>query len=41
MGSGKFKVPHAVKGVMAMQSEPGRVMLGEDGVAAVAGNKKA
>jgi len=27
MGSGKFKVPHAVRGVMALQSEPGRVLL--------------
>jgi hypothetical protein len=33
MASGKFKVPHAVKGVIAMQSEPGRLLLlpgGED-----------
>lgn len=27
MGSGKFKVPHAVHGVMALQSEPGRMVL--------------
>jgi hypothetical protein len=27
MGSGKFKVPHTVCGVMALQSEPGRVVL--------------
>jgi hypothetical protein len=27
MHSGKFKVPHAVRGVMAMQSDPGRVSV--------------
>ena len=27
MGSGKFKVPHPVRGVMALQSEPGKVVL--------------
>ena len=27
MGSGKFKVPHAVRGVMALQSEPGKLMV--------------
>ena len=27
MASGKFKVPHAVRGVMALQSEPGRVLV--------------
>jgi hypothetical protein len=27
MGSGKFKVPHAVKGVMALQPEPGRLVM--------------
>ena len=27
MASGKFKVPHAVKGVMALQPEPGKVQL--------------
>ena len=27
IASGKFTVPHAVKGVFAMQSEPGRVVL--------------
>ena len=27
MGSGKFKVPHAVRGVMALQSEPGKVVI--------------
>ena len=27
MGSGKFKVQHAVRGVMALQSEPGKLMV--------------
>ena len=36
MGCGKFKVPHAVRGVMALQPEPGRLVL--DGVTPV--NKK-
>jgi hypothetical protein len=30
MGSGKFKVPHAIRGVMSLQSEPGRVVLLEN-----------
>jgi hypothetical protein len=27
MSSGKFKVPHAVRGVMALQSDPGRIVV--------------
>jgi hypothetical protein len=41
MGSGKFRVPHAVKGVMALQSEPGKLMMlaATEGVGGAAAKK--